>query len=97
MSADKQERQDGFKSYKSAFLNLVDLAGSERASQTGATGIRLREGKFFFWKEKAVHDYRVFPKFFCFSVFFVYFTFFNFRWQHQQKFDGPWTSHQQVE
>lgn len=25
-------------------LNLVDLAGSERASQTGATGDRLREG-----------------------------------------------------
>ncbi len=25
-------------------LNLVDLAGSERASQTGATGERLREG-----------------------------------------------------
>ena len=70
MSGDKQEIQDGYKSYKSAFLNLVDLAGSERASQTGATGIRLREGKFFFWKEKAVHDYRVFPKFFCFSGFF---------------------------
>ena len=97
MSGDKQEIQDGFKTYRSAFLNLVDLAGSERASQTGATGIRLREGKFFFWKEKAVPDYRVFLKFFCFSVFFVYFTFFNFRWQHQQKFDGPWTSHQQVE
>ena len=25
-------------------LNLVDLAGSERASQTGASGERLREG-----------------------------------------------------
>ena len=55
MSGDKQEIQDGFKTYRSAFLNLVDLAGSERASQTGATGIRLREGKFFFLflKEKS--------------------------------------------
>ena len=52
MSGDKQEIQDGFKTYRSAFLNLVDLAGSERASQTGATGIRLREGKFFFGKKK---------------------------------------------
>ena len=52
MSGDKQEIQDGFETYRSAFLNLVDLAGSERASQTGATGIRLREGKFFFGKKK---------------------------------------------
>lgn len=27
-------------------LNLVDLAGSENASQTGATGERLKEGGF---------------------------------------------------
>ena len=27
-------------------LNLVDLAGSENASQTGATGDRLKEGGF---------------------------------------------------
>ena len=27
-------------------LNLVDLAGSENASQSGATGERLREGGF---------------------------------------------------
>ena len=53
MSGDKQEIQDGFETYRSAFLNLVDLAGSERASQTGATGIRLREGKFFFLERKS--------------------------------------------
>ncbi|XP_048384167.2 centromere-associated protein E isoform X2 [Stegostoma tigrinum] len=29
-----------------AHLNLVDLAGSERASQTGAEGVRLKEGCF---------------------------------------------------
>ena len=50
VSCDKQSREAGFedgRAIKVSFLNLVDLAGSERASQTGATGIRLREGKFF--------------------------------------------------
>ena len=48
VSCDKQARENGFedgRAIKVSFLNLVDLAGSERASQTGATGIRLREGK----------------------------------------------------
>ena len=52
VSCDKQSREAGFedgRAIKVSFLNLVDLAGSERASQTGATGIRLREGKFFSW------------------------------------------------
>ena len=72
MSGDKQEIQDGYKSYKSAFLNLVDLAGSERASQTGATGIRLREGKFFFLGGKK-KQFMIIVFFRSFSVFLFFF------------------------
>ena len=32
-----------------AKLHLVDLAGSERAKRTGADGMRLKEGSFFFF------------------------------------------------
>jgi len=38
------EEIDGKKTEKFSVINLVDLAGSEKASQTGATGDRLKEG-----------------------------------------------------
>lgn len=38
------EEEEGGKATFVSHLNLVDLAGSERASQTGATGDRLKEG-----------------------------------------------------
>ncbi len=41
---DGQQREVTGKAITVSHLNLVDLAGSERASQTGATGERLKEG-----------------------------------------------------
>ncbi|XP_062925160.1 centromere-associated protein E-like isoform X2 [Mobula hypostoma] len=39
-----ESRDKSNEAVKVAHLNLVDLAGSERASQTGAEGVRLKEG-----------------------------------------------------
>ncbi|XP_072880531.1 centromere-associated protein E isoform X3 [Hemitrygon akajei] len=39
-----ESRDKNNEAVKVAHLNLVDLAGSERASQTGAEGVRLKEG-----------------------------------------------------
>uniref|UniRef100_A0A4W3IHN9 Centromere-associated protein E-like n=2 Tax=Callorhinchus milii TaxID=7868 RepID=A0A4W3IHN9_CALMI len=50
MILESREKNDGSmpesidEAVKVAHLNLVDLAGSERASQTGAEGVRLKEG-----------------------------------------------------
>nr|XP_044999138.1 centromere-associated protein E-like isoform X4 [Jaculus jaculus] len=43
-SREKGESSSCDGSIKVSHLNLVDLAGSERASQTGAEGVRLKEG-----------------------------------------------------
>ncbi len=40
----KRESLGGVGAVRVSHLNLVDLAGSERAGQTGAEGIRLKEG-----------------------------------------------------
>ncbi|GAB1295424.1 Centromere-associated protein E [Apodemus speciosus] len=45
-SREKGESSSCDGSIKVSHLNLVDLAGSERAAQTGAEGVRLKEGCF---------------------------------------------------
>ncbi|XP_029393798.1 centromere-associated protein E [Mus pahari] len=45
-SREKAEPSNLDGSVKVSHLNLVDLAGSERAAQTGAEGVRLKEGCF---------------------------------------------------
>ncbi|XP_029331454.1 centromere-associated protein E isoform X2 [Mus caroli] len=45
-SREKAEPSNCDGSVKVSHLNLVDLAGSERAAQTGAEGVRLKEGCF---------------------------------------------------
>ncbi|XP_052035158.1 centromere-associated protein E isoform X7 [Apodemus sylvaticus] len=45
-SREKGESSNCDGSIKVSHLNLVDLAGSERAAQTGAEGVRLKEGCF---------------------------------------------------
>ncbi|XP_028616283.1 centromere-associated protein E [Grammomys surdaster] len=45
-SREKAESSNCDGSIKVSHLNLVDLAGSERAAQTGAEGVRLKEGCF---------------------------------------------------
>lgn len=42
----KREMIDGIKIEKFSLINLVDLAGSEKVGKTGATGDRLKEGKY---------------------------------------------------
>ena len=43
-------------SFRVGTLNLVDLAGSERQKKTGATGARLKEGKWCkYSSEESVH------------------------------------------
>lgn len=37
-------KHGGKEAKKVSMINLIDLAGSEKASQTGATGDRLKEG-----------------------------------------------------
>ena len=39
-----EEEEDEGEQIMASQLNLVDLAGSERAAQTGAGGVRLKEG-----------------------------------------------------
>ena len=45
-SQERTERDDSDEAVTVSHMNLVDLAGSENASQTGATGERLKEGGF---------------------------------------------------
>ena len=40
----EEEEEDEGEQIMASQLNLVDLAGSERAAQTGAGGVRLKEG-----------------------------------------------------
>ena len=43
-SSNRVSREDEGEQIMASQLNLVDLAGSERAAQTGAGGVRLKEG-----------------------------------------------------